>query len=80
MIGEGTTGFSGADIKCLCQEASMEPIRSLPQSSLLHIKENEIRPVNYSDFESALKRVKATVSSKDLVAYEEWDKQFGAGS
>ena len=38
-----------------------------------------MRPVNFSDFEAALKVVKASVSEKDLDLYLDWNKQFGCG-
>lgn len=80
QIGACTDGYSGADVSALCQEASMGPIRSVPSSSLRNIPVSKIRPLQFSDFELALQRVKATVSQKDLDQYRDWDRQFGSGS
>lgn len=79
QLAKSTAGYSGADIKCLCQEAAMGPIRDISMKDLQDIEENEVRPVNYGDFETALKRVKATVDQSELDAYLQWDKTYGCG-
>lgn len=79
-IGQLTEGFSGADMKVLCHEASMEPIRSIPTSHIDLVDVNDVRPVTYIDFRSALRCVRASVSQNDLKHYIEWDQMYGSGS
>lgn len=79
-IGRTTDGFSGADLKVLCQEASMGPIRSIPLDQINMIDVNDMRALNYSDFQVALQRVRASVSSNDLQHYIEWDQTYGSGA
>lgn len=79
-IGRLTNGFSGADLKVLCQEASMGPIRSIPTSQMRLVDVNDVRPVNYSDFHVALERVRASVSPNDLQHYIVWDQTYGSGA
>ena len=70
-----TIGYSGADIKNLCTEASMICIREAikARANIKEVKVNELRPTNYEDFLMALKNVKATVAKKDLDQYLKWN-------
>nr|XP_018916809.1 PREDICTED: fidgetin-like protein 1 isoform X2 [Bemisia tabaci] len=78
-ISDLTDGYSGADMKCVCKEASLEPIRSIDISKIKHISALDVRPITIDDFRAALSRVKSSVSAKDLDQYLEWDKLFGSG-
>lgn len=78
-IGRLTDGFSGADMKQLCHEASMGPIRSISMEQMEHINLADVRPVNYSDFEIAMTRVRTSVSPDDLLQYIKWDRTYGSG-
>lgn len=106
-----TDGYSGADMKNLCQEASLGPIRSISFSAMHQISADQVcwilvvpqnyyhnhfstsmqfyiffsfhlqvRPITVEDFKTALQRVRASVSNKDLDAYVQWDKTYGMGS
>uniref|UniRef100_A0A182TB16 AAA+ ATPase domain-containing protein n=1 Tax=Anopheles maculatus TaxID=74869 RepID=A0A182TB16_9DIPT len=79
-IGDLTEGFSGADMKVLCHEASMGPIRSIPFEQLGDIAKDQVRPICYEDFQLALTKVKASVSPNDLQQYVAWDRTYGAGA
>ncbi|KAL1138035.1 hypothetical protein AAG570_009730 [Ranatra chinensis] len=78
-IAELTDGYSGADMKNLCQEACLGPIRSIAASQMFQISADSVRPVNIEDFKSALRRVRSSVSTKDLEIYKMWDQQYGSG-
>lgn len=78
-IGEMTEGYSGADIKNLCNEASMGPIRSIPFDCMINIDRNDVRPLNADDFVQALKRVRTSVAPNDLIQYIKWDETYGSG-
>lgn len=79
-IARMTNGFSGADLKVLCQEASMGPIRSIPMNEMNMVDVNDVRALNYSDFQVALECVRASVSPNDLHHYIEWDQTYGSGA
>ena len=74
-----TEGFSGADVKNLCTEAAMGPMRQLAMSGNLdHCDEREIGDISYSHFEAALAAVRPSVAASDLVQYLEFNATFGA--
>lgn len=75
-----TDGFSGADMKTLCHEASMGPIRSISMDQMEDIDLKDVRPVNYTDFQMALKCVRSSVSPDDLLHYIKWDRTYGSGA
>ncbi|XP_035435963.1 fidgetin-like protein 1 [Spodoptera frugiperda] len=74
-----TEGYSGADMKSLCSEAAMGPIRSVPLSQIVSIDRNKVRPVCIQDFINALQRVKPSVSQDDLGQYVKWNNTYGQG-
>lgn len=47
-IAELTDGFSGADMKSLCSEASLGPIRSIDISLIANIHADEVSTILYS--------------------------------
>lgn len=84
-------GYSGSDIKLVCKEASMKPIRRL-MKQLENMDENQTMnwhvpaipssipvpgTIQISDFEEALNSTKPSSNIKQD-AYEEWFKQFGS--
>ncbi|XP_039255590.2 fidgetin-like protein 1 isoform X1 [Styela clava] len=73
----GSDGYSGADMANLCREAALGPIRSLQGMDISAINKDDVRPIIVDDFKKALLRVRPSVSSKDLVLFEEWNKQYG---
>lgn len=75
-----TDTYSGSDMKELAKEAAFQAIRGLTRAQLQNVQKNEVRPVNMSDFEMALRRVKPTVDQNDLEEYVQWDKTFGCGA
>ena len=76
-----TAGFSGADIRNLCQEAAMGPMRDVGAALFAAggaISEDAIPPISFAHFEAALAVTAATVAPEDLVGYEAWNRQFGS--
>lgn len=72
-----SSGYSGADMKSLCQEASLGPIRSINFDMINNIEADQVRPINLQDFLSALKIVMPSVSSEDLNHYVIWNDKYG---
>ena len=75
-IVQRTAGFSGADLRNLCTEAAMGPIRDSVRS-ISSINEADLPPISSNHFELALSSVKPTVSESDLDAYISWNNDFG---
>ncbi|CAI5450824.1 unnamed protein product [Caenorhabditis angaria] len=75
-ISELTMGYSGADMRQLCTEAAMGPIRDVGDD-IETIPKDDIRSVNLSDFIAATRVVRPTVDDSQLDAYSLWDRKFG---
>ncbi|XP_055298728.1 fidgetin-like protein 1 isoform X2 [Sitodiplosis mosellana] len=73
-------GFSGADMKVLCQEAVMGPIRSISFTDMQNMSADGVRPVTFTDFLDAQKCVRASVSQDDIQQYVDWTNKYGSGS
>ncbi|EFO99966.1 hypothetical protein GCK72_019453 [Caenorhabditis remanei] len=71
-----TDGYSGADMRQLCTEAAMGPIRDIGDE-IETIDKDDIRAVTVSDFADAARVVRPTVDDSQLDAYAAWDKKFG---
>lgn len=71
-----TKGYSGADLKSLGAEAAMMPLRTLEDIENVDIA--NIRPLNLSDFEEALRNVKASVNQDDLQKFMDWNDIYGS--
>ncbi|KAK8218190.1 P-loop containing nucleoside triphosphate hydrolase protein [Phyllosticta capitalensis] len=71
-----TEGFSGSDITALAKDAAMGPLRSLGEK-LLHMKMEEIRPIQFEDFEASLNSIRPSVSKEGLKQFEDWARDFG---
>ncbi|PVH87888.1 AAA-domain-containing protein [Cadophora sp. DSE1049] len=73
---ELTDGFSGSDITALAKDAAMGPLRSLGEA-LLHMSMDQIRPIQFVDFEASLVNIRPSVSKQGLKEFEDWAKEFG---
>jgi SpoVK/Ycf46/Vps4 family AAA+-type ATPase len=71
-----TEGFGGADLKALCTDAAMGPIRQLGTRAL-EVDVNDIPPISFKHFRQALRGMRPSVSPQDLVHYVEWDRLYG---
>ena len=72
-------GFSCSDITAIASEASFGPIRSLGgMSSVRKARANDIRPVIYADFESAIGRATKSINASQLKKYDDWLKDQGS--
>ena len=72
-------GFSGSDISSIASEASFGPLRSLGgMDAIRRAREKDIRPINISDFESAIDQSTKSVPKDLLKKYDEWKKDQAA--
>ena len=76
IIVEKSDGYSGSDLKALCEDAGLGPMREY--TSIESIDIDNVRPISFKDFEVALSGIRASVSKKDLHLLEEWNKTFGS--
>ncbi|GJP34437.1 hypothetical protein CLOM_g18880 [Closterium sp. NIES-68] len=72
-----TQGYSASDLKALCQEAAMAPIRELG-GRIATASAHEVRPVRVSDMHAALSVIRATCSPDRLETMQQWSADFGA--
>lgn len=73
--------FAGADIRSLCQEASMGPVREVAQQrsgDLQSIDAQCMPAIALCHFEDAFEAVMPSVSASDLHRYVEWNNSFGS--
>ncbi|KAN0081021.1 P-loop containing nucleoside triphosphate hydrolase protein [Elaphomyces granulatus] len=71
-----TQGFSGSDVTALAKDAAMGPLRNLGEA-LLHTPMDQIRPIQFDDFEASLHSIRPSVNKEGLKKYEDWAKEFG---
>ncbi|GAB7337382.1 hypothetical protein MBLNU457_g2729t1 [Dothideomycetes sp. NU457] len=71
-----TDGYSGSDITALAKDAAMGPLRSLGER-LLDMSPDEIRPIEFADFQRSLINIRPSVSKSGLKEYEDWAREFG---
>ncbi|XP_052126550.1 fidgetin-like protein 1 [Frankliniella occidentalis] len=76
LLADTLQGYSGANLKNVCKEAAMVPVRE-SGDMLDSISVTEIRPTSKDDVILAAQKIKPTVSPKDLVHYREYDMLFG---
>jgi SpoVK/Ycf46/Vps4 family AAA+-type ATPase len=77
---DATDGYSGADIRSLCTEAAMGPVRELAsrKCGLESITIDEVPPISRQHIEDALEAVPASVNNDDLQHYIDWNSSFGS--
>ncbi|CAD7704545.1 unnamed protein product [Ostreobium quekettii] len=83
-LAESMAGHSGADVRLVCREAAMMPMRRLiSDKSPLQIKEMRDQglldvQLAMDDFEKALKNTQPSVSMMDVTRFERWNKEFAS--
>lgn len=73
-----TDGFSGSDVRDICQSVRLEVIRELFESGQADNKLAQPRPVALKDFMETLAGRKPSVSQRMVTEYEKWFEQFKA--
>jgi SpoVK/Ycf46/Vps4 family AAA+-type ATPase len=74
-----TAGFSGADLKALCTDAALGPIRQLGHRAL-EVSASDVPPISYKHFRHALKGMNPSVAQSDLDIYLDFNKTYGSKS
>ncbi|CAI5747367.1 unnamed protein product [Peronospora destructor] len=78
-IVKSTEGYSGSDLKAVCKDAALGPIRVLG-TKVANVNAEDVRGINASDFQVALKRVRPSVSSTTIEALIAWNGQYGVSA
>jgi len=73
-----TEGYSGSDIKDICQVVRQEVIRELFESGEADNTTKKPRPLSISDFKHAIMNRKPSVSKEMIKEYDKWFDQFKA--
>jgi len=77
-------GYSGADVRLVCREAAMAPMRRLvaekEPAEIAELKQagNLELVVEKEDFESAIKSTQPSVDAHMTERYEAWQEEFGS--
>ena len=71
-------GYSGSDIKDLCQGVQLRVVRELFQSGRALDKETQTRPITLSDFREVMRTRRPSVSVDMARAYVQWSENFKA--
>eukprot|EP00826_Nyctotherus_ovalis_P018525 TRINITY_DN15555_c0_g1_i2.p1 TRINITY_DN15555_c0_g1~~TRINITY_DN15555_c0_g1_i2.p1 ORF type:complete len:439 (-),score=133.51 TRINITY_DN15555_c0_g1_i2:102-1418(-) len=73
-IAQKTEGYSFADLRSLCTEAAMGPMRSFGMSTLVVMDKEQAPSISMPDFNEALKKIVKSVSKKSMEEFEMWNK------
>ena len=71
-------GFSGSDIRDICQSAHLRVIGELFDSGQASDKHAKPRPISMNDFKGILSDRKPSVSPRVISSYNEWSEAFKA--
>jgi ATP-dependent 26S proteasome regulatory subunit len=71
-------GYSGSDIKDICQGVQLRVVRELFNSGRALDKETQPRPITMADFKEVMKTRRPSVSQSMEAAYTQWSDNFKA--
>ena len=71
-------GYSGSDIKDICQGVQLRVVRELFKSGRALDKESQARPITLADFKEVMKSRRPSVSPEMARAYLQWASNFSA--
>ncbi|MEE9585422.1 MAG: hypothetical protein V3W09_00805 [Nitrososphaerales archaeon] len=73
-----TDGYSGSDIKDICQSVQIKVVSELFETGAAHDKDAQPRAITLADFKEVLKKRRPSVSGEMLRAYVTWTENFKA--
>uniref|UniRef100_H2Y395 Fidgetin-like protein 1 n=2 Tax=Ciona intestinalis TaxID=7719 RepID=H2Y395_CIOIN len=76
-LGRRTEGYSFSDLTELAKDASLGPVREIPQAMFTTIDVNSMRKINFNDFLKSLKKIRPSPSMELLKTYESWNSHHG---
>jgi SpoVK/Ycf46/Vps4 family AAA+-type ATPase len=78
ILAKLSDGYSGSDIKDICQGVQLRVVRELFKSGNALDKETTTRPITVTDFKEIMRARKPSVSPDMLRAYTTWSNNFSA--
>ena len=78
LLAKLSDGYSGSDIKDICQSVQLRVVRELFQSGKALDKETTTRPITVADFKETMRTRRPSVSSDMSRAYTQWSDNFKA--
>lgn len=73
-----TDGYSGSDIKDICQSVQIKVVSELFDKGEANDKESKPRDITLDDFKDVLKNRRPSVSGEMLQAYVQWSENYKA--
>ncbi len=73
-----TEGYSGSDIKDICQAVQLKVVRELFESGKALEPGSKTRPITMNDFKEVLRVRKPSVSREMYMTYMKWSEKFKA--
>ncbi len=73
-----TEGYSGSDIRDICQAVQIRVVTELFESGRASDKNAQTREISLADFKEVLRNRRSSVSKEMLVAYNSWSEKFQA--
>ncbi len=73
-----TEGYSGSDMRDICQAVQLRVVSELFDSPAANDKETQPRPIDLNDFKEVLKNRRPSVSQEMLRGYVNWGENFKA--
>jgi len=78
LLAKLSDGYSGSDIRDICQSVQLRVVRELFQSGKALDKETTTRPITVSDFKETMRTRRPSVSNEMVNAYTQWSDRFKA--
>jgi SpoVK/Ycf46/Vps4 family AAA+-type ATPase len=78
LLAKLSDGYSGSDIRDICQSVQLRVVRELFQSGKALDKETTTRPITVSDFKETMRTRRPSVSNEMISAYTQWSDKFKA--
>ena len=78
LLAKLSDGYSGSDIRDICQSVQLRVVRELFQSGKALDKETTTRPITVSDFKETMRSRRPSVSNEMVSAYTQWSEKFKA--
>jgi len=73
-----TEGYTGSDIRDICQAAQLKVVTELFESGRASDKSAQPREITLADFKEILRSRKSSVSKEMIAAYTSWSEKFQA--